>query len=116
VESAAVGWLVGADRELALHEGSYIAGRDQTADVRLESPRVSRRHARIAVRGRRVVIEDLGSKNGTFVNDTRLTGAAPLASGDHVRIGPFTLVFRVDAAPVSTETETTGRRQPRSID
>jgi DNA-binding winged helix-turn-helix (wHTH) protein len=108
-------WLTSADREVALHDGDQVAGRDRVAEIWLDSPRVSRRHARFVVGGRRVTVEDLGSKNGTFVGGQRIVERTMLKPGDHVRIGPFTFVFGVGTVPVSTETEVTAivRRDSR---
>jgi DNA-binding winged helix-turn-helix (wHTH) protein len=99
-------WLTGRKRTFGLTEGEHIVGREPDVTVWLDSPRVSRRHARILVNDARATIEDLDSKNGTFVRGVRLTAPAVLESGDGIRIGPFTLVFRVSQALAVTETET----------
>jgi pSer/pThr/pTyr-binding forkhead associated (FHA) protein len=62
-------------------------GRDARADIRLEDPFASSRHAQITPRGDVVVIEDLGSTNGTYLNDELLRGPQPLHPGDRIRIG-----------------------------
>ena len=56
-------------------------------EVRLEDPFASTRHAHISRQGQVVVIEDLGSTNGTYLNDELLTGPQPLHDGDRIRIG-----------------------------
>jgi len=56
-------------------------------EIRLEDPFASARHARISLEGHVVVIEDLGSTNGTYLNDEPLRGPQPLHSGDRIRIG-----------------------------
>ena len=68
-------------------------------------PGVSRRHARIVVRGAEAAVEDLGSKNGTFLEDKRVDGPTPLADRDRVRLGHTVLVYRCARLPGSTETE-----------
>jgi len=93
-------------REFALREGEYIAGRDAEADIQIDSPRISRRHARIIVAGSRATIEDLASKNGTFVRGVKITVPTVLEAGVEVRLGPFTFVFVVDHRSEPTETET----------
>ena len=65
-------WLTGAGLELVLRQGINLIGRAPDAEIRIESPKVSRRHARITVDGDTAVVEDLGSKNGTFVDDPRV--------------------------------------------
>jgi ABC-type multidrug transport system ATPase subunit len=73
-------------------EGGVI-GRDDSARFPLAHPHVSRRHASLTVQGKRVLIEDLGSSNGTFVNGRLLGAPAALIPGDRVDIGPFSLEF-----------------------
>jgi DNA-binding winged helix-turn-helix (wHTH) protein len=97
--------LTSREREIPLADGDLVAGRDPDVDICLRSPRVSRRHALFVVSGPSVSVEDLGSKNGTFVNGTRVAGRIALKNGDHVRIGTFTFVLSVALASWSTETE-----------
>lgn len=104
-EARSLCWFACGEQRFDLTSGERVIGRDADADVRLDSPRVSRRHARLAVDGARVVLSDLGSKNGTFVRGTRVDGDLELKPGDLVRIGPFSLVFTVAATGASTETE-----------
>jgi FHA domain len=56
-------------------------------EIRLEDPFASTRHARIDRQGSVVVLEDLGSTNGTYLNDEPLDGPRPLHNGDRIRIG-----------------------------
>jgi hypothetical protein len=56
-------------------------------EIQLDDPFASSRHARISRQGRTLVIEDLGSTNGTFLNEEALTGPRPLHDGDRIRIG-----------------------------
>ena len=98
-------WLMGRARTFRLAEGEHVIGREPGLAVWLDSLRVSRRHARILVDNARATIDDLDSKNGTFVRDVRLTAPALLESGDAIRIGPFTLIFRVSHALPLTETD-----------
>jgi pSer/pThr/pTyr-binding forkhead associated (FHA) protein len=90
---------------LPLYEGEQIVGRDPALDLVLDSPKVSRRHARIAIAAESATIEDLGSKNGSFVDDVRIEVPTALRSGSRVRLGRFTLVFRSEAPLPSTETD-----------
>jgi DNA-binding winged helix-turn-helix (wHTH) protein len=99
-----VGWLTCGARQFALWEGEQFAGRDPDNGIYLDSPKVSRRHARIVVVGTSSTIEDLTSKNGTFVGGARISTPTPLAPGDHVQIGPFTLILSVAAPLGATET------------
>src|SRR6185436_20145333 len=88
-------WLTRRTRTFALSEGEHLIGREPALAICLDSPKVSRHHARIVVKDARATIEDLESKNGTFVAGVRLTAPAVLEPGETVRIGPCTLIFRV---------------------
>ena len=69
-------------------------GRDDTADLQLRDKAVSRRHATLRVEGETAVIEDLGSRNGTFVNGDRVGDARRLREGDAVQVGATVLEVR----------------------
>jgi DNA-binding winged helix-turn-helix (wHTH) protein len=86
--------LVLPDREVALHPGENLLGRVENGVVWLDSVTVSRRHARIVVEGDRVTLEDLGSKNGTFVGERRVTEPTPLGDGDSFRVGRIQMTLR----------------------
>jgi diguanylate cyclase (GGDEF)-like protein len=64
-----------------------VIGRDPLADIAIDDSAVSRRHARVLVRGDTHVVEDLGSANGTFVGNVRITERV-LADGDRIQLGP----------------------------
>jgi hypothetical protein len=81
-------WQLVGSVTIALPDGATILGRETTG-----SPDVSRRHARIVVDGDRPSIEDLASKNGTFVNGVRVTNAA-LQDGDEVLLGRARFLVR----------------------
>jgi pSer/pThr/pTyr-binding forkhead associated (FHA) protein len=93
------------DGDVTLHEGEYVLGRDPDAEVYLNHPGVSRRHAVLRISGGQASIDDLGSKNGTFVEDDRVDGSRPLRDGDSIRVGSVKLTLRQLVAPCSTETE-----------
>jgi hypothetical protein len=73
------GKAYGLDESVTLGRGDV--------EIRLDDPFASSRHARISRQGPVVVIEDLGSTNGTYLNDELLTGPQPLHDGDRIRIG-----------------------------
>jgi hypothetical protein len=64
-----------------------VMGRGDAAEIRLEDPFASSKHARLVRQGSVVVIEDLGSTNGTYLNEELLQGPQPLHPGDRIRIG-----------------------------
>jgi DNA-binding winged helix-turn-helix (wHTH) protein len=93
---------------IPLAPGENVLGRDEEAAVRIDSPGVSRRHARILVEKGRAVLEDLDSKNGTFLKEERLEGPGVLQEGDTFRLGRLLLVYRSSALRGSTKTEISG--------
>ena len=97
-------WLVWETREVALTEGHNIVGRETDASVWIDAPGVSRHHARIVVRQGEATLEDLGSKNGTYVGAQRVTAPRRLVDGDQIRLGSVVVTFRIPQPPGSTET------------
>jgi hypothetical protein len=89
VETAA-GLRDGAAYDLS--EGAVL-GRSEEADIRLEDSFASSSHARLAPHGDVVVVEDLGSTNGTYLNGEPLRGPQPLHAGDRIRIGDSEFTF-----------------------
>ena len=92
VTGASVGHSVELDRDL-------IVGRTD-GDVIVADARVSRRHAAVRIEGGRVIVEDLGSANGTWLNEARLLGPRALSPGDRIRVGDTSLEVRFDPVPV----------------
>ena len=80
-----------------------MIGRDPDVEIRLDASSVSRRHARLVVTADGAVLEDFGSKNGTFHHGARVTAPIQLADGDDIRIGALLVSFHV-RGPESTET------------
>jgi DNA-binding winged helix-turn-helix (wHTH) protein len=104
-------WLLWNDRRFALAEGRTLIGRDPRCDVWLDASRVSREHAHIVVDSAagRVVIEDAGSTNGTFVGKTAVTAPIALRDGDVIDIGSVELTFRRWTGEQQAETERVAR-------
>lgn len=97
--------LVSDEGSFVLGEGENLLGREKGAAVTVGSAGVSRRHARIVVRAGRATLEDLGSKNGTFVREQRVSSPRVLEDGDVIRLGTrVRLVFR-SGGDARTETE-----------
>jgi hypothetical protein len=89
-------------QELDLPLGATVIGRDPDCHVTLDDPLVSRRHARILVGSDRVVVEDIGSRNGVLVNGKLARGPTTLHDSDRVRVGSQDLVFcEVEGVPPS---------------
>jgi DNA-binding winged helix-turn-helix (wHTH) protein len=97
-------WFYADGVQVRLEDGEALVGREPPIAVWLNSGSVSRRHARLVVNGESVSVEDLGSKNGTYVNGRQVTSRTELHDGDTVRFGVITLTLRWTLAPMSTET------------
>jgi len=93
------------DGRVTLEEGEHVIGRDPDVEIFLNSAGVSRHHARIRVSAGQATIEDLGSKNGTFVGDQRVEGPRSIADGDIIGVGAVKLTLRIVQTPSSTRTE-----------
>jgi hypothetical protein len=107
-ESTDAGWLyrlIVGNRKVPLIEGENILGRHPDAQARIDQSAVSRRHARIRIHAGRAVLEDLKSRNGTFLRGRRLKDSAPLRDGDEIGLGPVKVTFRIFP----------GRTTPRSV-
>jgi DNA-binding winged helix-turn-helix (wHTH) protein len=98
--------LVIDNRQVVLLEGASVIGRAPDATIQCDVAGVSRYHARILVAGDSVTLEDLGSKNGTYVQRQRVT-SMPLTDGDEIRVGRASLVFRIARGAAATETIST---------
>jgi FHA domain len=77
-------------------DGDVVLGRGDQAEIRLEDPFASSRHAHVYRQGAILVIEDLRSTNGTYLNEELLETPRPLHPGDRVRIGDSEFTFEVD--------------------
>jgi DNA-binding winged helix-turn-helix (wHTH) protein len=98
-------WIICNGREQPLGEGDHVIGRDPDVAIPLRSPTVSRHHAKILVTGGLAILEDLGSKNGTYVRGQAVTSSVELIDGDRIRIGAFELTYRSLSGVGSTETQ-----------
>jgi hypothetical protein len=87
-------WLVSDGRRLPLQPGENVLGRNEDG-IQIDSPSVSRRHACIAISEAGAVLDDLGSKNGTFVGGDRVSTTVQLKDGDEIRIGSVVFRFRM---------------------
>jgi DNA-binding winged helix-turn-helix (wHTH) protein len=96
--------LATVDRQFLLAQGSSVIGRGRDATIRLDSVGVSRHHARIVVSGDEARVEDLDSKNGTFLQGERVARPTLLKDGDEIRVGPVALTFRAASLTAATET------------
>ncbi len=97
-------WLVWATRQIPVDAGEHILGRAPDASVWIDAPGVSRHHARLVIGGEAATVEDLGSKNGTYVGDEPVVSPRRLVDGDQIRLGPVVITFRIPPPVGSTDT------------
>lgn len=96
-EAARFSILLGDD-EIPLKSGENVIGRDPKDAIVIHASEVSRHHARLVVAGTTVTLEDLGSKNGTFVGTERVTAPVEVRPGDEILVGTTKLrLVRVNA-------------------
>lgn len=104
VKSSIKYWLIWDTRQVALSEGQNVLGRAPDAEVWIDALGVSRHHARITLAEAEARVEDLGSKNGTYVGGERVTAPRRLADGDQIRLGSVVLTFRIPSPAGTTDT------------
>ena len=103
--------LIWGQKEIVLAEGENILGRGPESLEWIDRDTVSRRHARIVIAGDKATVEDLGSKNGTYVRGRAVERPTPVADGDEIRLGAVPMKLRVLAEPGSTSTKSRARRR-----
>jgi DNA-binding CsgD family transcriptional regulator len=116
IEGAA---LAVAPPRFFLRDAVSLLGRSDDCDIIIEAPSVSRRHARLAVRESTVIVTDLGSTNGTFVDDQPVH-RAEAQSGQRLRFGNVAFLLseqmlRRDGLPEDEETEDCNSTEPASV-
>lgn len=97
-------------KTLTLPADFVVVGRDPKAGIRVNSTEVSRHHCEIHVRGTEVIIKDLGSRNGTFINGEAIFGEVPIKPGDTLHVG--SMVFELAGKKKSTPQNSPGARKP----
>lgn len=99
---------------IPIDQGSVVIGRASIADVRLQHPSISRRHAQFIRKGDRFFVKDLGSQNGTFVNKVRIATELEIFPGDQVAVGNALLKLRggPQQAQADAEVEAQGLSSP----
>ncbi len=88
----------GKRKDFVIGAAPSIIGRKPEADIRIPLGEVSRAHCEIRLNGSKVVVRDLGSSNGTYVNNERVK-ESPLKAGDTVRVGPVQFTVQIDGKP-----------------
>lgn len=88
-------------QKMVLPEKDVTIGRDNSCEIRLSGTEISRRHCLLKVDGERITAQDLGSRNGSYVNDVLIGQETELHHGDVLRVG--TMVFKVELSVVKPE-------------
>jgi pSer/pThr/pTyr-binding forkhead associated (FHA) protein len=88
----------GARREFPIQSAKTIIGRKEDCDLRIPLAEISRQHAILMMEGETVTLRDMGSANGTYVNNQRIT-EQELEAGDHIVIGPVVFTVQIDGVP-----------------
>lgn len=96
----------GERKDFPLHKDTVVVGRKNTCGLRIPLSAVSRQHFQIEKTDDTLTLRDLGSSNGTYLNDER-TMEAELAAGDQIRVGPVTFIVVIDGKPEEVEPITT---------
>lgn len=104
------------DQLIQLQPGAVVLGRSHGCELVIDDALVSRRHARLLVSNVGVLVEDLGSTNGVYVNETRIDAPTALGEGDRLLIGSIELVLRtghrVSSGSPSSEPPSARERLP----
>jgi DNA-binding winged helix-turn-helix (wHTH) protein len=101
-------------RVIALGRGENLIGRDRAAAVWINEESVSRRHARVLVREDGAFLEDLGSKNGTFLNGSAISKPTCLEDGDEFTLGEMAAPLRFHSLGSSASTRTGTRAHDKT--
>jgi len=89
----------GQRKDFPVINSPTVIGRGENCDLRVPLLSVSRRHCELRVLGHAIKVKDLGSSNGTYVNNGRLTSEADLRAGDRLAVGPIVFTLQVDGQP-----------------
>ena len=90
----------GQVKEFPLDTGKTVIGRREECDLRIPLPEISRRHAMMIVTDKAATLRDLGSANGTYVNNKRIH-EEELSAGDHIVLGPVVFTVRINGQPAT---------------
>ncbi|PQO47259.1 FHA domain-containing protein [Blastopirellula marina] len=85
-----------AGKEFKIPVDSFVIGRGDGCHLKPKSDMISRKHCELRVADSKLVIEDFGSKNGTFVNNEQISGTIELKMGDELRVGPLEFLVLID--------------------
>jgi len=93
----------GTTKDFAMPSSTTVIGRGGDCDLCIPTMIVSRKHCQLNIEQNKLILRDLGSSNGTFVNGRKIKGAA-INPGDHIRIGPVSFAVQIDGVPARNST------------
>jgi DNA-binding winged helix-turn-helix (wHTH) protein len=100
---APTAWMLNRTHRIPLRRGATVVGRDPGCDAMVDAESVSRRHAQVVLTETALTLEDLGSKNGTAVNDVRVTAPVTVSDGDRVTLGSVTFIVQIGSSETVTK-------------
>ncbi len=92
----------GQRKDFPLKTGRTLFGRSETCDYRLPVQQVSREHCELVFEDDKLVLRDLNSSNGTYVNGKRV-GETELKAGDQIIVGPAAFIVQIDGEPAEPQ-------------
>lgn len=98
--------LVWGSNTFPLREGTNLIGRSTECDIHVPSARASKHHARIQVTGGEIVVDDVGSRNGTLVNGEKLHAPRRIGDGDTIAVGPALFILHAGDTETTTKGDT----------
>lgn len=93
----------GARRSFRIKRGKCVIGRDAACDLQIPTPSVSRHHCEVVIDGDKVVVRDLDSSNGVFLNESRVKGEIHTKAGDRLAVGPIIFTIQIGGKPEHIE-------------
>jgi pSer/pThr/pTyr-binding forkhead associated (FHA) protein len=85
-------------KTIPINGSKFLIGRDEKCQLRPASPMVSKRHCLLFIRDNKLFVQDLGSTNGTLVNDQQIAGESQLSDRDRLTVGPLSFAVVVEDA------------------
>lgn len=85
-----------AGKEIKIPTNEFVIGRDDDCHLKPRSDAVSRKHCVITISESQVIVRDMGSRNGTFINGDRVEGDRAVKVGDHLKVGPLEFEILID--------------------
>jgi len=104
--------IKGPARRVEIDAATFVIGKRRTNNLILDRPNISREHCVILQRNGGYFLRDLGSRNGTFLNEQRVTADTRLRDGDRIHLGDFLIVFREEAGIPASTTSTPAEGKP----